>query len=150
MPITRRVLPALIALGVGACRRYDYRPPSCPPEPPRPQMSVASDAEHPGAVAGVVTSHPDGQPVGFAVVSLGPGVVSDTTDATGQFHLGRVRPGAYRLVTRRLGYVTRADSLSVPVGSGLRLRVPLEEAVLDGCPGFMIEVVPRPWWRWLW
>ena len=56
----------------------------------------------------------------------------------------------YRLRVRRIGYhARRVDSVAVTSAAGAAVGVGLERAVLDGCPGFMVVRVRKPWWK-LW
>jgi hypothetical protein len=148
MSISRAAGLALVAFT--ACHRYNYREPSCPPVAPTHPIRLVQSSEIRGSVFGVVSSQATGEALGLALVSLLPRGALDTSDVAGAFRFDSVGAGRYMLLTRRLGYEGRRDTMSVPEGAGVRLEVTLDAEPVDGCPGFMMLRVPRPWWRWLW
>jgi hypothetical protein len=151
---TYRALAALLAASTtaaaGACTRYVYRPPDCPPKPALPAVERAVVPREAGTLVGDLRSTLDGRPVGWADVALEGTTRQTTTDSAGTFRFDTLPAGRYVLRTRRIGYAPRrVDSLTVGGADGVRLTVPLAPQVLDGCPGFIVVRERVPWWK-LW
>jgi len=149
VPREMRLAPiALILALTGACHhRYEYREPTCPPEPPpRESLRVAS-SELPSTVEGVAVDADGRGPVARVTVHLGSR--SATADTSGRFRFDSVVAGDHQLELKRIGYASRmVDSIHVSAAHGARLSVPLKAIAVDGCRGFMLERVERPWWKW--
>jgi hypothetical protein len=73
-------------------------------------------------------------------VSLSPGGLAATTNASGRFTLDRIPYGRYEIRFERIGYVTRVDSMSVGPGPPVDITVRL---AADAIPLDPIEVVAR-------
>ena len=143
---------AVLAALLGCAPRYEYRPPPCPPEPPPPALRSDSDAPSaPGLLAGRVEDGTDGRPVAGARVMLLPPApaIGALTDSAGRFQLEGLAPGRYEMEVWRIGYVPRRETVALPRGSGSGVVVPLVAAPSDGCPGFAVMRVKKPWWK-LW
>ena len=133
-----------------ACRRYEYHPPSCPPEPsPRATSELRSAPGALGRVTGIIVDADRGTAVGGARVILEPiGRVVGTAES-GAFSFDSVPPGAYRLTIRRVGYNARhVDAVHVSDTAGVTARLSVQVAPTDGCPAFMVVRVRRPWGKW--
>lgn len=149
---TCRALAVLLATSTaacaGACTRYVYKSPDCPPEPALPVVERAAVGRDTGALVGQLRSALDGRPVGWADVALEGTAHQTTTDSAGRFRFEALPAGRYVLRTRRIGYAPRrVDSLTVGGADGVRVTVPLAPQVLDGCPGFMVVRERVPWWK---
>jgi len=145
-----RIHVAVLLLSVAACNRYEYQTPDCPPEPPpRLQPTTAPAPQSPGSIVGLVVRDDGSGPVSQATVvveSLGRRV---DTDSLGMFRLDGLAPGWLRLSARRIGYERgRLDSVRVSAEAGARVQLTMKASVLDGCPGFAVRVVQKPWWKW--
>jgi len=66
--------------------------------------------------------------------------------------LAGLAPGRVELLTRRIGYSDRRDTLTIPDHGGLRLRIELKRQwspVVDCEIGMTAQVRQRkPWWKW--
>jgi len=110
---------------------------------------MAASVVH-GRVVGIETSQGGEVALPGALVSipqLRRGVYADTS---GQFRLDSVPAGAYRVVTRRIGFGMRQDSISVNSGAGVRLRIALEPQPLDGDCTSIVIAERRRVWQWPW
>jgi len=85
-------------------------------------------------VIGWVTDRTTGRPLESALVSIPSLGMSRLTDRRGWFDLGEVPSGAYLLAIESLGYETLEDSIHVPGGQALEVRIPLatEPIELEG------------------
>lgn len=146
-----RVRSALLSAVLLACApRYEtrpLRPQDCPPDPPPPPVQAAPAA--PGVITGQVALVESGEPLEGAQVVIPALRRGATTDASGAFRIDSLPPGTYDLVVRRIG-AQRRDLPGVAVSrlEGRELTVLLKAAVMDGCPGFTVRVVRKPWWKW--
>lgn len=73
-----------------------------------------------GAVEGVVLDADSGEPVaGLALAATGPGgaVADAATDKTGQWHLGPLAPGGWKITIQRPGYLVATRTVQVPVAT---------------------------------
>ena len=153
-----RVRPILPMLGaavlVAACARYETRwPEHCRPgyKWTRPAgFEDLSTPESPMRVRGVVVgAESDRQIPSHASLSLhvaGTLWARTTANDSGVFTFGTISPGIYHLVTRRIGYQERTDTIAVERTMGLELRIPLRAEVADRCFGAG-ERVRKPWWK---
>jgi hypothetical protein len=145
------LLVVALCVWVG-CVRYQHREPECPPAPTAPKVvpfaSTSSDSVP--KIQGRIVEAESGAGVGRAILhwTLGSDTVRVLSDTVGNFEIARVEPGEGTLSVAALGYQTRADALRIERHTSLDLTVPLEFAVLDGCPGFMVERARKPWWKW--
>lgn len=162
MRIRELCTPAIgmVLVLVSGCYRYvtSYRPltaaecgPSAPPggflEQERDPM--AASAVH-GRVVGIGTSQDGEVALPDALVSIPQLRRGVYADANGQFRLDSVPAGAYRVVTRRIGFGMRQDSISVNPGAGVRVRIALAPQPLDGDCSSIVVAERRRAWRWPW
>lgn len=69
-------------------------------------------------------------------------------DTLGTFRFDSLSPGTYSLLVRRAGYRRReVDSIHVDATVGAEVRVSLKTQAIDECPGFMVVVTEKPWWK---
>jgi len=93
-----------------------------------------ANAKKAGSVSGVVVREPGSQPLKKATVTLvaenqtDGGNYTATTDANGRFSIDQVRPGRYRMLLERTGYVEvnerqrKFDGRTLSVSSGEELK----------------------------
>ena len=151
----RHLFSVLAAVAVlAACNKHETRPvePSdCPPDPPPRdtlRLAIAPDAPH--TITGRITSAWTAEPIGEANVILPALQRVVKSDEAGGFRMDSIPPGTYDLAVRGIGYKTLViHDLRISATAGQRIAVPLVIALLDGCPGFMVMVVRKPWWK-LW
>ena len=79
-------------------------------------------------ISGIVRS-PHGWPVRSVHVALLGRHTEALGDSLGRFSM-KLAPGSYTLVTDRIGYFARRDSIRVPSEGGLYLEIPLLEKPL--------------------
>ncbi len=93
-----------------------------------------SDPTARGSVIGWVTDGSSGRPVASATVSISSLGLRRLTDRRGWFDLGELPSGAYLLGVESLSYETLEDSIHVPGGQTLEVRIPLatEPIELEG------------------
>lgn len=151
---------AAVLVASAACYRYvERRRPvttaeCAPPQTPRALARHTADSSSPRAIRGLVV---DASAVGSAARPL-PGALVQVeqlrravqTDASGQFRVDSVAPGRYAVSTRRIGYHTRWDTVTVEPRSGTVLEIGLEPVPFDGCPGLIVVVERKRVWRWPW
>ena len=76
------------------------------------------------SVVGRVVAKNDGEPLTEATVSLlADAVRSQVTDSTGAFQFERLPSGRYRLVARRIGYRSAADSVTLPIRHPIEIQL---------------------------
>ncbi len=77
----------------------------------------ASDTTNPSVVRGRLLVANDSKPLAEAYVALRSpsGARTGMTDTSGRFAIGRVPPGRYELLIRRIGYDNSSDSIDVPL-----------------------------------
>jgi len=69
-------------------------------------------------------------------------------DSAGLFSFDSLPQGRYELLTRRIGFAMRRDSLSWPFVRTEMVVIPVKPQPLDGpCSGFAVIRVRKPWWR---
>ena len=144
---------------LAGCYRYEQRftpmtEADCPPAPPQLEhIRHAPDSTQPGAVHGRVMAEmqpgADLSPVPAVQVFVTALQRGAQTDATGRFRLDSLPPGRHLVETRRIGFKSRRDSVTVAGGAGVLLEIALRPAPVDGCPfGGILE--RRRVWRWPW
>ena len=104
-----------------------------------PRPASARQAQGAAALTGRVVDE-DGRAVRDAEVAVERTRLSTSTDGRGRFHLDGVPAGAHTITVRRLGYRTRTDSLDVPDGALLELRLTV---AVDAVPVEGIVVAVR-------
>ena len=71
-------------------------------------------------------------------------------DSAGWFAFDSLPHGRYELLTRRIGFAMRRDSLSWPLARSESVLIPVKPQTLDGpCSGFTVFRMRKPWWK-LW
>jgi hypothetical protein len=111
---------------------------------------TAPAVDNPGSIVGIVLRDDGSGPVAGAMVLAEPLDRRVTSDSLGLFRLEGLPSGSYRLVARQIGYEPgRLDSVRVSGEAGARAQLTLKAAVMDGCPGFAVVLVRKPWWK-LW
>ncbi len=132
---------------VGGCTPTHRREPACPPEPPPAVVASRQSSTIAGELAGQILDATSGQPIAQAELKLEPVRRGLLADSVGSFVLDHLEPGRYVLRARKIGYALLIDTLELEPGRGLRLRLPLQRKQFDGCPGFMVIVEKKPWWK---
>jgi hypothetical protein len=120
-----KTIVAAMFLGAGGCTFQPHapgaRPPSAHVQAPAPLVVRESDSV--GVITGVVRDdHGSRRP--FAILWLSGKERGVSADSLGRFRL-MATPGPQVLVTRSLGYASRADSLRLPDSHGLALEITL-------------------------
>ena len=153
---TARVAAILFALATSACFRYvETRRPltaaECPEEASRGFFRARTASADSAFVSGRVTdaTQESAPPTGLAMALVRVGGHDAVTDANGRFQLA-LPAGRYEVRTLRVGYRPRTDTLTVDAQLSLSLDIGLEQAMLDGCPGFISVVTRERRWRWWW
>lgn len=150
------VVAGLILVPVGGCYRYMNieRPLECPPAPPHGYFLLHDSAGVPpytirGRV--VQVGLPDGErPIASVLVAVPELERRVQTDTTGQFALDSILPGRHLVVTRRIGFASRSDSITLAPATGVRLQIGLRpQAVDEGCEHIVL-LERRRVWRWPW
>lgn len=97
-----------------------------------PALTAQETSIHVGAISGQVFDQDTRELIGDVEVTV-DGHESVITDAEGQFRIDGIPVGWHRVVTRRLGYETRVDTVGIPTNSVLAIRVALarEPVVLE-------------------
>jgi hypothetical protein len=143
---------------VTACIRYESVneldvPGLCPKEAHTPALlrfepqTVGDSALH-----GRVVNADGDAGLGSVQVRLSAGgrTTEVVTDSTGRFTFDSVARGRFELLTRRIGFAMRRDSLSWPLDRSESVLIPLKAQLLDGpCSGFAVIRMRKPWWK-LW
>jgi hypothetical protein len=81
------------------------------------QAGGVSDAQDTlGVLVGTLSGFDDGQPIGYATVSLSGAAGALFADSKGTFRLTRLVPGSYHLRTRQIGYAPLDTTLVVAAG----------------------------------
>lgn len=103
-----------------------------------PTAMRAQQPEAGAALSGVVVDAGSGEGVEGVLVSLEGTRLTATTNRAGVFRFDGVPIGAQVIVTQRLGYQSRSDSVSIPFGASVRVSlaisvepVPLQEIVVS-------------------
>jgi hypothetical protein len=165
MPLRPSVFLALTALQLGACARTTWVneldvPGLCPPDArryaPAPILrwvavdAAATDDAIPSLRVRVVARDDERTLAGAAVLVESSPRVGRMSDSAGVARFDTtIAPGRYALLTRRIGFHPRRDSVTLPGAPGTMLEVPLEPALTDGpCSGLVAVRVRRPWWHW--
>lgn len=151
----------LLALTLG-CARYEYVNELdvrglCPgaargPAPAPLRLEPTPDAAIGASLRARVIAANDGTGLQGAQVRLSDGArpAEVVTDSAGWFALDSLAAGRYEVLTRRIGFAARRDSLTWPLPERGSLLIPLTPQVLDGpCSGFAVVAVRQPWWK-LW
>jgi len=144
---------------LAGCYRYEQRftpmtEADCPPEPPPLEfIRLVPDSGRPNGMHGRVMA--ETQPgAGLLPIPAVQVFVTDLrrgthTDSVGRFRLDSLPPGRHLVETRRIGFKTRRDSITISDTAGVILEVALRPMPLDGCPfGGILE--RRRVWRWPW
>ncbi len=100
---------------------------------PGPRMqNLSVEVSDPVAIMGTVLDHSTQQPIVGAAVSLAGTGQATHTNEEGKFAFVGVAPGDHVIETKQMGYVFRADSLSLLSNAfGLRLPLAVEAIPLD-------------------
>ncbi len=161
MPATRRAMhsAALLAVVLG-CARYEYVneldvPGLCSggvsgPTPAPLRVDTTSDAAAAATLHGRVVGATSGAGVQGAQVRISDAAwaAEVLVDSAGWFALDSLAPGRYALLTRRIGFAARRDSLAWPLTERGSLLILLTPQVLDGpCSGFAVVGLRKPWWK---
>ncbi len=88
----------------------------------------------PAEISGVLADRLSGSPVEGAVAWLRGTDVRTVTDDDGRFRLRDVPPGQYMLMTEHLAYGTKMDTLVVPHGQRLSVRMLLDNEPIEIAP----------------
>jgi iron complex outermembrane receptor protein len=93
----------------------------------------AARAQRPGAIAGIVVDEHDDAVIGAGVIIVGT-LRGTATDADGRFEIGPLRPGAYTLEARALGYRPATRTVTVVAGqtTPVTLRLHTRPVLLEG------------------
>ncbi|WP_456428762.1 TonB-dependent receptor domain-containing protein [Rhodocaloribacter sp.] len=93
----------------------------------------AARAQRPGAIAGMVVDEHDDAVIGAGVIIVGT-LRGTATDADGRFEIGPLRPGAYTLEARALGYRPATRTVTVVAGqtTTVTLRLHSRPVLLEG------------------
>ena len=129
------------------CRNELDWPGDCPPvnSPAAPPLEVTPG---PASNAGQL----DGREVDLSgaairhaeVQALGPLDTRVTTDSSGRYRLTVPVGTEVVLQTSMIGYRRRIDTLQVPEGAGLSVKIALHPTPMDGpCSGFQLVCKPR-------
>jgi hypothetical protein len=119
-----------------------------PSGPPTGPKIVSYDAASSEATTSVVQDNASEVPIpGASVIVITKPLIGAVTDGSGHFKLAAVRPGRYRVVVRRVGYLETRDSVTFPVNGALRLEARLRMMPSDGCGGFGEVYFGKPWWK---
>ncbi len=94
--------------------------------PARPLAGQLSDARN-GEIAGRVRSASNGAALSDVMIRVAGTTRGAITDAEGRYRISAVPAGLQLLVTQRMGYATRQDSLTITAGSRLTLDILLTE-----------------------
>jgi hypothetical protein len=150
-------------LGAG-CARYTWvneldSPGLCPAGSPPSAGAFEQDNGEPllvpGVIEGVVVSAGDSTPLRDVVAAAyapsatagAPAAAQASSDSLGYFRMPSLPAGGYLLVTRRMGYEVRRDTVQVGE-AGARVRITLPRLVFDGpCSGATVVRVRQPWWK---
>ena len=97
-----------------------------------PPLSAQDPGVHVGAIAGQVFDQETRKWVAGVEVTVDD-MEPVITDAEGHFRIDAIPAGWHRVVTRRIGYETRVDTVAIPTNSVLAVRVALsrEPVVLE-------------------
>lgn len=97
-----------------------------------PAVAAQEPGIHVGAIAGQVLDQDTREWVAGVEITV-DGMESVITDAEGHFRIDGIPVGWHLMVTRRIGYETRVDTIAVPTNSVLAVRVALarEPVVLE-------------------
>lgn len=139
------------------CNRYEFIPPMCGPSPVpeyRPTRVVSASPDSGSFLRGRFVDERDGNRLYNAQL-----VLSDTApgakprwhvsaDSSGRFGPIAVAAARYRIRGYALAYYPWQDTLTVQSGESTELLIPLRQDPNDGCPGFMMVRVRKPWWKW--
>ena len=135
--MTRRSLPALLALGLAWTPPAHAGGVTAPPLPP-PQAQPATA----GRITGTVVDAASGTPVPEAQVSIAGTTLGTQTNAEGRFTILGVPAGSATLVVRRIGYAEERQVVSVQAGGAATADVrlaaaarSLSEVVITGTAG---------------
>ncbi len=84
-----------------------------------------------GTVAGMVSDASTGEPVAFAQILLEEVNRSIAADASGRFEIRFIPADSYTLKAYRIGYEPLIESIAVPAGDTLMLRLRMTESPLE-------------------
>jgi hypothetical protein len=101
--------------------------------------SISGDSSH---VTGTVTDGETDRTLEASLVAVDELKLVRLTDSQGRFDLAQLPPGVWVLRVEHLGYATREDSVFIPPGESVELRVQLGPQPIP-LEGFTISVEPR-------
>lgn len=135
-----------------ACTRYEYKQPQCPPEDLGDttlvvslQRGASQDASIEGRV--VDSQSRDALEGSHVRLAMRLDTLAMLTDSAGLFVFRGTRDGPATILVTHIGYHTRSVELELIDSQTVRVTVPLPPFPLDGCPGFAVIRVRRPWWK---
>lgn len=103
--------------------------------PVRPaSVLVLSQREEKGRIVGSVVSAEDGSPLVGATILIQGMVLGTTTDARGNFTLKDVPAGKHLLVISMVGYRRAVESIRVPAGEEVHVRIQLQSTPVEEAP----------------
>jgi len=99
----------------------------------------------PTRVAGYLVDAASSEPVAGAEVWLRGTSIRGITNARGAFEFRDVPPGTYMLVSDHLAYGTKMDTLEIPPGQRISVRMKLDTRAIEIAPlTVTVEAVPIP------
>lgn len=106
----------------------------------REQIMLEAAAKGLGDLRGRIRDRDSGAPVPYVVVRIGETGYQSLTDEEGRFLFEGLRPGAYTLELRSIGYEVSTEPVDIPAGKDvfLDLRVAAQAVELEG-----LEVTAR-------
>jgi hypothetical protein len=143
-------LPAALAcflILAGCSARWVPVEEVCSPDPVTEPIQAAVGGQDVPWIAGRYFDASSGRPIdGVRLVVTEAGARADTSFAERDSFVVRLsEPGVVVLQATQLGYYERADTVTVPEGSALRLALPLHARAMDACG--MPAVRRKPWWH---
>lgn len=96
-----------------------------------PQVATAQQPPREGAIVGSVVTARDQRPIQLALARIVGAHLQDYTHPDGGFVLSPVPPGVHRVLVSAIGYKAYTADVTVIAGDTVRVRVALEESVLQ-------------------
>ncbi len=110
------VVTRICALLIGAAAAAAIAPPASAQQP---------------ALRGTVVSAEAGQPLGYSIVELRPGLGQQFTTASGTFAFSALQPGTYLLSVRQIAYTPVDTQIVVPEDGEVVVRVALRHLAIE-------------------